>query len=1133
MLRLRVYAMFLVALAVCWTPASAQNYGEFTGVVQDATGGVLPGVSVTITNPETGFVRTVVTNDTGNYRVPFLSPGVYDLQAELPGFNTASRSRVTLQVGDVLRIDFVLQVGEMTEIIEVAGQTPLINVESAELGTVIEMKRIVELPLDGRNYTSLITLSPNVSAEGGAGGFTSSRQGGERGNQVISVAGQRIQFTRYTLDGIENTDVNFNSWIIRPSIDALQEFKVLTGVYSAEYGAATSQVSVNTRSGTNSFHGTLFHFHRNSALDAKEWLQEGEKNPFRRNQFGYTFGGPVFRDKLFFLSNMELLRDRNTFQRTANVATLAMRAGDFSAVDRPIFDPDTRVFAVGPTGDEIAVSATQFLNNQIPSERIHPIARQLLEFYPEPTVPGDNTFQNFVRQVPRILDHNQFTQRIDYVASDRSSWNGRFSWGDELLTDVATFPNQVGSVDTRVYQFVLSNIRNFGTSTVMESRAGYNQFQNDRIGHHAFTRNVSEELGIIGLPAPIEAAWGAPQIGLGDGISGFAESNVGPYINRNHSFHFKNTLSVIRGQHSFKFGAEYRRDRYNQTGNDLPRGVFSFSSPQTADPANRQTTGHAFASFLLGHVDVAQSALGMPTAMFRRNVFAAFFEDTWRLTPKLTINAGLRYENWRPFHDKYGAIVNYQVFDSGVVVGPDNRAVLAPETQVPGLVRPGVSDFYHESLIRYPDIVSVEASDRLGRGGVFPDNNDFAPRLGLAYSPNRRWSFRTGIGVFYTQDIGQARFDMVRNLSGRTFFFSSHERPNSPLEDPWRNDVPLAGCSNWDGFCAPSSTQVQGNDPFRRTPYVVQWLFNIQHELTEGSSLEVGYMGNSGSKLERIRSYNEPVPRTGLDDGRSIEDRRPWPVFGRLHFLDGSIKSNYHAGNFKFQRRFSGGLTYLLGFTWSKSIDNGSAIRNQAGDWLLAINGYDFAAERGLSNFHVGKRFVGSILYELPFGVGQRFANSPGVLNAIIGGWQISSIITLADGTPISLSSIGDTNGTQWGNRPHAISGVDPHPDNPTVDKFWNIEAFDASDPNLFFEYGSAGRNTLIGPSFKGWDFSMIKNIAIRENHSLQFRFEAFNFPNHPNWNAPSSNARVASTFGRVTSARSMRSLQFGLKYSF
>jgi hypothetical protein len=355
----------VVLLLVSVSGGNAQTFGEITGTVTDSTGSVLARATVTVTNTATRVERKVETNDVGNYDVPFLNPGIYDIAAQLSGFKATTRSGLTLEVGDVARVNFTMEVGALTESVEVAASAVLLQTESTATGTVIEQRRIVELPLNGRNFLQLVRLSPNVTAEQGSGGQADSRQGGERANQSISIAGQRQQYNQFTLDGVENTDPNFNTYVVRPSVEALQEFKVQTGVYSAEFGKATSQINATTRAGTNQYHGSMFEFLRNDAIQAKRWLVN-EKNPFRRNQFGFTFAGPAIKDKLFFMTNYEGLRDRTSREARATVATTAMRNGDFSGPGdlRTIYDPDTIQLVSGTT-----YTASPFPGNKIPPTR--------------------------------------------------------------------------------------------------------------------------------------------------------------------------------------------------------------------------------------------------------------------------------------------------------------------------------------------------------------------------------------------------------------------------------------------------------------------------------------------------------------------------------------------------------------------------------------------------------------------------------------------------------------------------------------------------------------------------------------------------------------------------------------------
>ena len=602
--------VLLTIIAVAALPLAAQNFGEITGTVSDTTGAVIAGAVVTVTQASTNQARRVTTNEAGAYSAPFLVPGVYDIRVENPGFKAATRRAVDLQVGAVARIDFSLQVGELSEQVEVSGGAPLLTTESAALGTVIENRRIIDLPLNGRNYLQLVTLSPNVTTEGGAGG-AGGLQGGTRTQTSLSIAGQRLEFNRYTLDGIENTDPNFNSYVIQPSVDALQEFKVQTGVYSAEFGIGASQINVTTKAGSNQYHGSVFEFLRNSALDAREWLQsQGNKNPFRRNQYGFTLGGPIQiprlfngRNKLFFMSNFEELRDRTTTLVNSSVATDAMRSGDF-ALQSPIFDPLSRTF----NSSGIAVSATQFPGNVIPRSRQNPVSLKLLEFFPVATVPGNNLSRNFLRNAQAPSDSTQFNQRVDWVENSKSSWFGRFSWGDELQIPASAFLTDSQQVATTVRQGMLSNTRILSPSTVNETRFAWIQFNNNLVGYFANTRDVEAELGIVGLFSASPLAYGVPVIGLGGGISSFG--GVTPWVTRDNTFQLLDSLSIIRGRHSIKIGGEVRRDRYNQYGNQKATGEFDYDALSTFDPARRSGTGFIFADYMLGATSQAARVNG-------------------------------------------------------------------------------------------------------------------------------------------------------------------------------------------------------------------------------------------------------------------------------------------------------------------------------------------------------------------------------------------------------------------------------------------------------------------------------------------------------------------------------------------
>ncbi len=1147
-MRTKLFAITLCLLAA--SLAFAQTYGEITGTVTDASGATIADAEVIITNLATNQVRLVKTGTAGAFTVPFLVPGRYKVEAKSAGFKAAVAAERLLQVGDVLRVDFRLEVGAVTESVEVAAAAEMLQTSSTATGTVIEQRRIVELPLNGRNYLQLVRLSPNVSAEMPAGGQANGRQGGERANQALSIAGMRQQYNRFTLDGVENTDVNFNTFVVRPSVDALQEFKVQSGVYSAEFGRSPAQINVNTKSGSNDFHGVLFEFLRNDRIQARPWLLTGPKNPFRRNQFGFTVDGPVTipkvvsgKDKLFFMVNYEGLRERVYSVRRTTVADPAMVAGDFSAATHfPIFDPNTIRAGVGGG----LPSAVPFANQRIPTSRFSPQFIKLLEFYGVSNVPGavaGVSGFNYVRNAPSPIDWNQFTTRIDFNDSIKSQWFGRLSWGDENVLGGLTFPSQDDKIVTGVWQFMVSNVRTFSASVVNELRLGVNLFDNDKGTVLSTVRNVTAELAIPGLNPPIPLAWGAPAVGMsGNGfVSGWGETTEAPFIVRNRTYQLLDNLSWVRGAHTFKFGGEIVSRRFNQIGNQFPRGFFEFPARYSADPGNLSRTGSAFATGLLGWTQESTRALGIANTQFRQWSESFYMEDAWKIRPNLTLNIGLRYEFTPPFKDRHRGIFNVKLFCSGI-----NDSGLDKSCPVPVLVRPGPGDFHEGLNVHMADNVPKAAGDDVlfGRATVKPDKNDFAPRIGVAWQPSARWTVRTGYGLFFAQDTVNPIWDMARNLGFRESARSLDLLPTANVANPWAlKSLDSGTCSNWSGLCL-SALYTFSNEVDRRTAYVHQYLLNVQHQLTDSLLLEFGYQGNAGHKLQRMYGWNDPMFKTGPDDTRSANDRRPWggAIYGRIQTIGGHVNSNYNSGIVKLQQRFSKGLTYLVGYTWSRSIDDGSGIRTNDGDNLFPANSHDFSSEHGLSQFHQLHRLTASALWEIPIGRGKKDLGK--AANAILGDWSLGTILTMATGSPFNGGGCGDIAGITQGSRGDA-TGASLFPDNPTADQFYTrhssgrgaagitCTSLDSRGFNeLTYREGNVTRNAYISPGVLGWDFSILRRFNFGERTNLEFRFESFNFPNHPNWGFPNTNLTSAQ-YGQITGAREMRTNQFGLKLAW
>ncbi|MGC2400524.1 MAG: TonB-dependent receptor [Acidobacteriaceae bacterium] len=1137
MRNLRALAMAVV-MAFPALAAYSQQTGEVTGTVIDAAGALVAGATVTATNTATQQVRAVTSNDTGTYTIPYLQPGLYDLKTEKSGFKIIDHPNVQVQIGEVARIDFRMEVGSVSQNVVVNTAEPLLTTESVSLGTVVGAQQITGLPLNGRDYLDLVALTPNVVAEAPSTG-SSGLQGGVRSAEAIAIAGQRLEFNHYTLDGVENTDPNFNSYIIHPSIDAIQEFRVQTGVYSAEFGEGASQINATTKSGTNAYHFVAFEFLRNDVFDAKEWRQVGRKDPFRRNDYGFTLGGPLSipklfdaKDKLFFLSNFETLHDRLTTQLVGSSATAAMRSGDFSASGIPlIYDPLTRV-VTGAGG-----SATQFPGNVIPQSRLSPQALAILNYSPPPTNPDNPLSSNYIRQASQPTDETQFNQRIDWVQNQKASWFGRFSWESDLSAPAALF--QVASTaitNTTVRQAVIGNTYTISPSVVNEARFAWDQFNNDYAGYYANTVNVQATLGIEGLVASTPATYGVPAIGLGEGISSFG--GITPWVTRDDLFQWTDSLSMIKGAHSIKVGGAIGRDRYNQNGNQKSEGEFDFDGASTDNPANAGKTGFVFADFMTGYVSQYYRVTSLANAELRRTNYAAFVQDDWKLSPRLTLNLGLRYENFRPWVDKHNSQINADIFTSGVTTTPAPRfttpvSAIIPNSTSPILTRPGSGNFYQGMGFEYAQGQPIQRGNQyMGKALVNPNNWDFGPRIGINYSLGDKWSLRAGYGVFYALDIGNAVFDMSRNLGGKDGTVVATNARSVNLASPWAAEAGSPLCPGFNGPCI-SGPQINANFQNNRTGYIGQTIANVQRQLSQNVVVEVGYMGNQGHHLDRDFVFNQAVPKSGPSDTSSTTSRRPFPHFGPIQAASSFDNASYNALDVKVSQRLSHGLLYVVAYTWSKSIDGGSALRSNSGDTLWPTNSYNLAAERGLSQFDLPRRFVASTLYDLPFGRGRAFVTS-GFLSQIVGGWQVGGILTLGDGTPVNASQLGDTAGLgTLGNQPD-YTGASYIPAHRSAANYWNAAAFDYTSSDLNWMPGNMGRNTLFTPGREDIDTSLTRDIHIWESHSLNFRWEMFNAFNHPNWNVPSSSdARSPATFGVVTTASTMRQMQFALKYSF
>jgi hypothetical protein len=1094
--------------------------------VADPSGASVPGAVITLINVSTNGVRATTSTSSGDYAFPAVPPGFYNLKTEHPGFKTSTSNNIEVQVQQTVRLDVSLQVGQVSESVEVSGLAELLQAENASVGTVIENKAVTELPLNGRSYLNLVALAANVDTLSPASGQAGSRQGGDRASQSISAAGQRIMFDYFTLDGVNNTDPNFLTYVVLPSIDAIQEFKVQTGIYPAEFGHEATQINVLTKSGGNSYHGALFDFVRNDKFDAIPYsfsTNHPAKSPFKWNDYGFVVSGPVRipkvfngRDRLFFMANDEWKTQRADSQGVYTVPTPAMFAGDLSALGTIVYDPNT-----GAGG----ATKTPFPNNLIPTSRIDPISQKFLKYYNSSNLPG--LTRNYTQFNASPNNRDGFTLRMDFVESSKSQWTGRYSWGDENQATQGL--SITGSkILTNYEQYLGSNTRTITPKLVNEARFGYSRFFNSTGTYSAFATDTVTGLGVPGLQAGLPVTWGVPAITLnGDGFASFGDNTDGPYANNNNTLQVVDNLSWIHGKHTFRFGFEYNRQNYDQVGNQFSRGNFVFQP--NATQSSTKTGGDAFAEFLLGDLYQSTVAVAIATANFQRNTEAAFVDDTWKVTPKVTLSLGLRYELTPPWTD----LLNN---DFTVALPHLDFVSNAPVADYPYFVREGsCSDPYAGLSIRWTSTNAVCSN------GAFPAQlmktayKNFAPRFGIAYSPDSKLVIRAGFGIFYNQDIGNAVFDMSRNIAARVTLTSNLGTPSLF----YNNAVP--GGSGATAQIPPPYAYVDAYS--HKTSYTMQFLFNVQRQLGSNWLIEAGYLGGESHHLYGFQDANQGIPGTV----GSATSRLPFANYGVIQLVADGANGNYNSLSVKATRRFSQGLSVISSFTWSKSIDDTSGIRTQGYDTLFPQNSDCIACERGLSSFDVRSRSVTSVLYDLPVGTGKRLNIRNAVANAIIGGWQSGGILTLQSGLPATLSIGGvDNASTSDGgyDRPNS-TGISPYLSNPTPSRWLNPAAFVEAPPGNF---GNVGRNTIQTPGIIAFDAELHKQFKMpyNERHELQFRFEAFNVLNHPSWGEPSVNilsgaafpgqpaTAAHQTFGVVSSTSiGMRQVQLGLKYSF
>jgi hypothetical protein len=1107
--RVHVFAAFLLTCCSVWAQGPA---GEISGTVLDVSGGVVAGATVTITNTATNLQRTQTTNASGIYDAPALPPGSYSVKVNMPGFKSDVRNNVELQVAQAARLDFSLQPGEVTETVEVTGQAATLDTENSTIGTVIETKRIEELPLNGRNYLQLASLVPGVTAYGPGNSIAQARGGGDRSNFQLNIAGQRLENNHYSLDGIENTDPNYGTYLFQPSVDALQEFKVETSTYGAEYGHNLAQINVITKSGGNDFHGTLFEFLRNSDLDAKNRFDKPTASvpPFKRNQFGGVVGGPVLipkvidgRNKLFFFFNYEGLRQVKAQTANSTVPFAGDRAGNFAGSPTTIYDSDTRVLS--PDGSKV-LSVMPFPGNTIPASRISPTSASILKYYPLPNNITSGYANDFISNESSTAHANGETTRVDWQQNANSNFQFRYSHGNEPQYLPSAFPQQGTVNSTITHQGMLGHTWILGANKVNEFKFGVSRIE----GINGNTRTGTVDVvGQLGIPYVLDTPlfWGIPTVNL-SGLTSFGDPANGPYASWDTLIQGSDNFSWNKGKHSFKFGGEFIRTRFNLTGNDVARGRFTFNGQYSSAIGTPPVAQNSMADFLLGYMSQSEGQLGEVVAMLRGSSTGLYLQDQWKVTPKLTVNYGIRYELQPGYHEKYDHMT--------LIDFAWNNSI------TPTWVRAGTGDVYAGNPpYHLPSTIPVVRDGRFGNTIFRTDYKNWGPRLGVAYNLNSKTVIRAGGGIFYIHDIGNTLFDVTRNMP---FTLRIQTTANSLTpNETWNSPFPILGVStlapNW-----------LWKDP---TSYVPQWSMTVQRGLTKNMSLEVGYVGSAGVHLFRTTYYNEPLPGPPTSN---LNLRRPFPTFGFMQLVEGASHSSYNALQIRLQQHYSHGFTLLSSFSYEKSIDNGSGVRQANGDSYVPQDVNNLAGERGPSAFNFGKRWVNSLLYAIPVGKGKALLGSSNrLVDAVLGGWQAGTIFTLEGGFPFSVGcqSNATYENTDSGCRADA-TGISPTLSNPSITQWFNPAAFVNRTSFVAgvgpYRFGTSGRNVVIGPGIAELDASLSKSFAITEKSHVDFRAEFFNLPNHPILANPG--ASIGSATYNIIGATSLdaRQIQFALK---
>ncbi|WP_263383791.1 carboxypeptidase-like regulatory domain-containing protein [Granulicella arctica] len=1136
----RIYTAMLIALTVVWVgTAHAQlSTASVNGVVHDASGASVVNATVKLRNLDTSVETVTASNNTGSYTIVSVTPGQYTLEATAPSFGTQKITTFTLTVGQTATIEFTLVPGEQSSVINVQGSAPLLETTTANLGTVISTRQVNDLPLNGRNFTQLLQLTPGVAptntGQSNGGGFAGPPVAFGSSTSFPAVNGQSNRSNFFLTDGLNNYGSILSTYDVPPIIDAIQEFKIVSHTDSAEYGGVMGGVvNVVTKSGGNDFHGSGWEFARNDIFDARTYFlpTTSAKAVFQQNQFGGSIGGPVLipklyqgRDKTFFFGAYQGFRYNQTQNASLTVPTAAELNGDLSALGKDIYNPFTTRPDPAKPGQYIR---DIFPGRQIPKSLIDPRMVAFAQFvYPAAgTALANGT--NAVDTTPLTQTQNEFTVRVDHTFGAKDSAWFRYSFINSLQTQSGGVPGLVSTLATPARNYGGSYVHIFNPGLIVQAQYARTTGQHNNTA--LYTKSTAAILSQVGFDPSLVSGFVAngggslvPSLGI-TGFSGGGET-IQNTPKATDSNEFRATVTKIIGRHELHMGGGYTSIGFSSP---IASSSVQFQSTQTANPEDA-STGNALASFLLNTPDGAQRRNVNETER-PGGVLSAFAQDSWRLSDKLTLNYGLRYDvTFIPGYGSEDSVGQQGGIETGDVDLMNGVYILQKAP-------PACSVRGHAPCI--PGDGSLPAHVIVDPRGKIPHNVylNFGPRAGFAYRYDDKTVIRGAFGIVYDQ--WAAATQMGQNIEGSwpdtgQIITGELNLPTSTGQTPTtttQNPLAATGSGN---FPAPTPFQQVGffYDPHIKNPYSEQYNVGIARQLGSATTVTVNYVGSSGHRLD-VGGYYNTAPTPGPGDPQA---RAPFPYIHPTYYDRSTGSSSYNAMQLSVEKRYTNSFSYSVSYTWSKSIDEG-------GDGWFGVEGgvpqdpYHPAAfgSRSVAGNDLRNVLSVSTLYSIPVGRGAKFSTGNGIADYILGNWQLNNIFLARSGQPFTPNISGDIANTGNGNSGYETANVVGDPNNiknRSAVEYFNTAAY-AAPAN--FTFGTAGRNSLRSAGYWNLDTSVFRKFPIRDRYTVELRGEAFNIFNHPVLGTPDSNFSD-TTFGQVSNtASTTRQLQLGAKFIF